>query len=123
MRSAIVACLAAVSLLRCHPADRETAREITGGEPARGARAITLYGCGSCHEIPGINGANGQVGPSLRHIAGRTYLAGQLQNTPENMIRWIRQPQSVESGTAMPDLHVNERDARDIAAYLYTLRP
>jgi cytochrome c1 len=73
--------------------------------------------------VPGVDGANGLVGPPLGTIGERTYLAGQLPNNADNMIRWIRFPQSVESGTAMPDLNVTERDARDIAAYLYTLRP
>lgn len=113
---------ALLATVGCHSAERNTARQITGGEPSRGTKAITLYGCGGCHEIPGVNGATGQVGPPLTGIANRTYLAGQLQNTPENMIRWILEPQEVEKGTAMPDLHVSERDARDIAAYLYTLR-
>jgi cytochrome c1 len=49
-------------------------------------------------------------------------LAGQLPNTPDNMMRWLREPQKVESGSAMPDLNVTESDARDMAAFLYTLR-
>jgi len=106
----------------CHSQDDETARQLTGGEPGRGRAAIRRYGCGSCHEVPGIEGARGLVGPPLTNIADRLYLAGQLPNTPENMRRWISDPQGVEKGTAMPDMHVTAGDARDIAAYLYTLR-
>jgi cytochrome c1 len=36
------------------------------------------------------------------------------------MQQWIRNPQHVSPGTAMPDLNVGERDARDITAFLYT---
>ncbi len=46
------------------------------------------------------------------------YLAGVLPNTPENMARWIREPQTVKPGDAMPDLGVSERDARDMTAFL-----
>ena len=100
----------------------ETARRLTGGEPERGRVALRKYGCQTCHTIPGVEGANGLVGPPLDRIGSRVYLAGRLENTPENMMRWIRDPQSIEPGTAMPDMQVSEGDGRDIAAYLYTLR-
>ncbi|RKH43077.1 cytochrome c [Corallococcus sp. AB049A] len=95
---------------------------ITGGDVERGKEALRHYGCGGCHVIPGVPGATGQVGPSLEGIALRTYLAGRLQNAPENMVRWVQHPQSIEPGNAMPELGVKDGDARDIAAYLYTLR-
>jgi cytochrome c2 len=98
------------------------AAEMTGGEPSRGKDVIRRYGCSSCHTIPGVEGARGQVGPSLEGIASRAYLAGKLPNTPANMIKWIRTPQDVQPGTAMPELGVTEQDGKDIAAYLYTLQ-
>ena len=98
------------------------AAEMTGGEPSRGKDIIRRYGCSTCHTIPGVEGARGQVGPSLEGIASRAYLAGKLPNTPENMIKWIREPQEVQPGTAMPELGVTEQDGKDIAAYLYTLQ-
>jgi cytochrome c len=90
--------------------------------PDRGKVAIAHYGCSSCHTIPGIRNANGLVGPSLDRIASRTYIAGVLQNTRQNMLRWIEDPPKVDDKTAMPNLRVTDADARDIAAYLYTLR-
>jgi len=98
------------------------AAEMTGGEPSRGRDVIRRYGCSTCHAIPGVEGARGQVGPSLEGIASRAYLAGKLPNSPANMIKWIREPQDVQPGTAMPELGVTEQDGKDIAAYLYTLR-
>jgi cytochrome c2 len=95
---------------------------LTGGDPDRGVHAIGRYGCGACHTIPGIRGANALVGPPLNRIARRSYLAGEVQNTPANMVRWIQHPQRIEKGTVMPEMGVTENDARDIAAYLYTLR-
>jgi cytochrome c1 len=104
---------------------RETERNaalITGGDPALGKAAIPRYGCGSCHTIPGVPGATATVGPSLQGLGQRTYLAGRLPNSPENLMQWVRHPQSVEPGNAMPNTDVTEEDARHIAAYLYTLR-
>lgn len=88
----------------------------------RGRRAINQYACVTCHAIPGIAGANAPVGPPLAGIGTRGFIAGILPNTLENMVRWLRAPQELSSLTAMPDLGVTERDARDIAAYLATLK-
>lgn len=102
-------------------AEREAAA-MTGGDPARGRAAISRYGCSTCHTIPGVSGANGLVGPPLSQIASRSYIAGVIPNTPDNMIRWIENPPQIDGLTAMPNLSVNEQDARDIAGYLYTLK-
>lgn len=98
------------------------ARELTGGDPSRGRMAIHNYGCDTCHTIPGILTATATVGPPLTQLGLRTYLAGRIENTPENLIQWIKHPRSVDEKTAMPETGVNDRDGRDIAAYLYTLR-
>jgi cytochrome c1 len=93
-----------------------------GGDPARGKSQIAAYGCGSCHVIPGVGGANGLVGPPLSKFAHRAFIAGEVPNTSDFLVRWISVPQAIEPGTAMPNLGVSEAQARDIAAYLYTLR-
>jgi putative membrane protein len=99
------------------------ASEMTGGgNPKRGPALIQYYGCGSCHDIPGVRGADGLVGPPLQRVALRSYLAGKLPNSPANMIHWIREPREVDLETVMPNMNVTEKDARDIAAYLYTLQ-
>jgi mono/diheme cytochrome c family protein len=92
------------------------------GDPRRGKVAIRQYACTTCHAVPGIVGPHAPVGPPLERIATRKYIAGVLPNTTENMLRWLRAPQEVNPRTAMPNLGVTERDARDMAAYLYTLR-
>jgi cytochrome c2 len=101
---------------------RINAEQMTGGNADRGRAAIDRFGCGACHIITGIAGADGQVGPSLSDIASRTEIAGHLPNQPSSMIRWLRYPQAVAPGNGMPDQGIGEGDARDIAAYLYTLR-
>lgn len=80
-----------------------------------------MKNCGSCHTIPGINGARGQVGPPLMYFSHRTFIAGQLPNKPENLVRWVTSPQSVDPHTAMPNLGLTDQQGRDVAAYLYTL--
>ncbi len=92
------------------------------GDPQRGAAAIARYGCGSCHAIAGITGARGKVGPPLTGIGSRLYVAGLLQNTPDNLARWIEHPTAVNPKTVMPDLGVKPEEASDIAAYLDSLQ-
>ena len=95
---------------------------MTAGDPARGKTALSTYGCIACHSIPGVTGSNALTAPPLIGISQRSYLAGMLENTPENLERWIQHPRQVNPHTAMPEQGVSEQDARDIAAYLYTTR-
>jgi cytochrome c1 len=92
------------------------------GSPQRGRALIVHYGCGACHTIPGIYTARGLVGPPLFFWSRRTMIAGELPNNPANLVRWIENPPAIEPGTAMPNLGVTPPQARDIAAYLYTLQ-
>lgn len=96
--------------------------QVEGGRPQVGRAAFQTYGCGSCHVIPGVAGANGKVGPPLTSFSARAYIAGEVANTPDNLVAWIVQPQNIEPNTAMPMLGVSIQAAKDMAAYLYTLR-
>jgi cytochrome c oxidase assembly factor CtaG/cytochrome c2 len=118
---AVVALLIS-SIAGCHGMSDAEAGELTGGNPHRGAEAMRRYGCQSCHSIPGISGATALVGPPLGGIASRSFIAGVLVNNPSNMITWLLNPPAVDSKTAMPNMGVTEKDARDMSAYLYTLR-
>ena len=100
---------------------QQKAAALTGGNPIRGKALISRYGCGGCHSISGVPQAAGTVGPPLSGIGSRTYLAGRLENRPENMIRWIVDPRAIDAQTVMPAVGVTPRDGRDIAAFLYTL--
>lgn len=114
---AVTAILSGCDLFGSHPADRQVER----GDAARGQGAISAAGCGSCHAIPGVRGADGVVGPSLEHWSERRVIAGVVPNDPERLITWITVPQSIVPGNAMPNLGVTDGQARDMAAYLYTL--
>jgi cytochrome c2 len=118
-RFALAAIVLATSA--CERASQNLA-DLTGGDPGRGKVAIRTYGCGSCHTIPGVRGANGLVGPPLEGIAQRAYVGGVLTNTPENLVRWIQNPPAVDPMTAMPNVGVTYEDAKDIAGYLYSRR-
>lgn len=94
---------------------------VAGGDPGRGHSVILAYGCGACHSIPGVRGAVAWVGPPLTEWARRGYVAGRLPNTPENLVPWLVDPQAISPGSAMPNLGLTEAEARDAAAYLYTV--
>lgn len=94
---------------------------IAGAEPGRGRAVIKAQGCGACHVIPGVGGAVAWVGPPLTEWARRGYVAGRLPNTPEHLVAWLRDPQAISPGSAMPNLGLTAEEARDAAAYLYTL--
>ena len=104
--------------------DRQDAHleQLGGGRADRGEAAIRRYGCGSCHTIPRISGANGLVGPPLAGVASRIYVGGVATNTPDHMIQGLEDPRSLSPKTAMPNLGVTPGDAADIASYLYTLK-
>lgn len=124
-RRLVPAVLLLLSLCACSPQKERfrTAAQLTGGGDAEaGMTDMRKYGCVGCHTIPGIEGAQGRVGPPLNQFAERIYIAGRLPNTPENLMLWIQKPQQVAPNNAMPNMGINEQDSRDIAAYLYTLR-
>lgn len=114
---ALCACatLFACACSRTHPG--------ASGAQASGAQRsapelMIQYGCPTCHVIAHVPGAVGKVGPSLVSISQRSYLAGSLPNTPENLQQWIMHPQHYQPGTAMPEMGVSEQDAHRIAVFL-----
>jgi cytochrome c1 len=88
------------------------------GDARRGVEAMGRHGCGACHQIPGVRGSRGVVGPSLAGFGERRFIAGALRNDTANLVRWIRDPQAIKPGTVMPNLGVSEGEARDIASHL-----
>jgi cytochrome c2 len=122
--AALIFAVALVAILNEYVEQRTRLRThasvVVGGDPSRGEAMFIQYGCGSCHALKNVRNATGMVGPPLDGVALRVIIGGHLSNTPENMEKWIRDPQHVSPGTAMPDLGVGEGDARDITAFLYT---
>ncbi|ARP67087.1 hypothetical protein A9K65_029860 [Mesorhizobium sp. WSM1497] len=89
-----------------------------GGDPQRAIPAMIRNGCGGCHEIPGVPGARGTVGPSLQGVVERGYI-GASRASPDAMMRWISRARDVDPNTAMPNTNLSPQEARDITAYLY----
>jgi cytochrome c2 len=121
--SAALACAAIAAAVAAgwssrHQAER-VARAMTGGDPVRAPEIMRRYGCGGCHTISGIPGADGQVGPQLSGLIHRVYIGGSQTNSPDHLIQWIVAPQQLSPHSAMPAAGLSEAEARDVAAYLY----
>lgn len=116
-----VALAIAIAALAFYRTPVQSSVTVPGGNADRGKVYLQAWGCGSCHTISGVDGANGKVGPNLDEVGLHSFVAGHLANTPDNMIQWIMHPQQVSPGTGMPEMGVPEGVARDMAAYLYSL--
>jgi cytochrome c len=97
-------------------------RDVPDGDPRRGRQALEENGCGYCHYIPGVDDADGKIAMPLDDWGDRQLIAGQFPNTVENMIPWIQNPQAMLPNTTMPNIAVTEQEARDMTAYLFSLR-
>ena len=113
---------ASVYAIRVQSQAREKAAQLTGGDQTRAPHILRRYGCTGCHAIRGVASPGGLVGPDLSDIGKRIYVAGVRPNTPRNLIEWIVDPASVKPQTAMPVTGITEPEARDVAAYLLSLR-
>lgn len=113
--------LCALALAGCGKREETTPR-VSGGDPQQGRRLMAQYQCAACHDIPEVPGAHGNAGPPLERFGRRSYVAGGIPNVPEELIRWLDNPQAMKPGSPMPDLGVSPAEARHMAAYLYTLR-
>ena len=111
-----------IALMASAALAQESVAPLAPGSPARGAELIAEKGCGACHMIPGIGGANGLVGPPLTLMGRRVFVAGLLRNTPQNLAAWVLEPQKFVPGNAMPATGLSESEALDVAAYLETIR-
>lgn len=105
-------------LVACMP-DRDYEPRVIGGNAEQGRAALARYECGVCHVIPGVPDAVGKVGPALDNYSQRSYVAGKFPNEPEVLVRWIIDAPAMAPQTAMPAIAMSDRDARDMAAYLY----
>lgn len=100
----------------------EPAQPPSGEKARKGAELFLGLTCANCHNISGTP-ANGALAPDLTHLASRITLgAGVLENTPRNLLRWIRNPQAIKPGCNMPDLHLPDPEAAALAAYLGELK-
>jgi L-cysteine S-thiosulfotransferase len=97
-------------------------RQLAGADPERGRRTVERVGCAACHRIPGVAWPRGRVGGSLDGFARRPLIAGRLPNQPQILVQWLQDAPSLSPGTGMPPVALSTSQARDVAAYLYTLQ-
>lgn len=96
-------------------------RQVVGADADRGRRITERAACAACHDIPGVAWPRGRVGGPLDGFAGRPLIAGRLPNQPDVLVRWLRDPPALVADTGMPAQPLSVAEARDVAAFLYTL--
>ncbi len=118
--TAIITALAVLlTLAACKP-QPDARPELPHADAERGRVAMERVGCGACHLIPGV-WPNGRAGPSLEAFAGQGLIAGRLPNRPDILAAFVADAPRLLPDTAMPAMPLTEEEARDVAAYLYTL--
>jgi cytochrome c len=113
-------------LVACHRAETPqpaAAKSEPIGNAERGQQLVAQYGCNVCHAIPGIEGVQGTLAPSLAGVASRPTISfGKVPNTPANLTQFIQNPASLNPQSSMPPMGLPAPDAQDIAAFLMTLK-
>ena len=103
--------------MRTKASEREQqAAGLTGGNVARAPEILRQYGCVACHTVRGVAAAGGLLGPNL---SDREKL---LTKKPQELIAYIVNPKASNPKTVMPTTGISEPEARDIVAYLLSLR-
>jgi len=110
------------------------AADLSKGDAKKGQELFQGKGaCVACHKV---GGTGGEVGPPLDGIAARPQIVSAqgtanvaahctnciLTNTPENLWRWIKDPQKIKPGTAMAPGPLSNEEIADVVAYLQTLK-
>lgn len=113
--------IAALSLVGACADKTAPPRPIVGADPSRGVAIMQEVGCGACHAIPGVDWPRGTVGGPLKGFAARPLVAGRFPNQPDTLVIWLRDAPSLSPATGMPAMPITDAQARDVAAYLYTL--
>ena len=92
------------------------------GLAGEGAKLFQEKACMNCHTINGTAAA-ARIGPNLTHLADRqTIGAGVLTNTPENLSKWLTDPQKYKQGSLMPNMKLSPEEVDAIVAYLEALK-
>ena len=112
------------------PPDSAAIAQATDSLVELGRKTFHSATCIACHSIQDTN-AGGQIGPNLTLLGRRTTIVGWLDNTPENLSRWITSPTSVKPGARMPGIaemggnfpptNLTADQVRAVAAYLWSL--
>lgn len=96
------------------------AQAMPAADPERGRLAMARAGCGACHAITGV-WPRGQVASGLSGLADQTLIAGRVPNRPDLLAAFLRNAPAYAPDAGMPAMNLSPSEARDAAAYLYSL--
>lgn len=112
----------------------------------QGRKLFAAKTCNTCHVIRGDQQGGAPFAPDLTHVGARTTIAGGLlENTPENLHRWLTDPNGVKPGNKMyrgftggmngyvlvnhdtntitgENIKIAPEEARALVAYLHSLK-
>lgn len=106
------------------PADSAArAAKLAADSVRKAGEALFLAGgCIGCHAMAGTPtaGVIQMKGPNLSHVGSRgTIVAGLLENTDENIRKWLSNPDSVKKGTLMVlPRKLTDQEIATLVAYL-----
>jgi len=101
-------------------AGKASGRASSGGNPARGKTIVGTIGCKGCHVIGDDVRMRNERGFSY-DIAPELTRAGSKLD-PEWLFQWLKNPREYRPTTQMPNMRLSDQEARDIVAYLMTLK-
>ncbi len=91
-----------------------------------GGQIFTRSTCTNCHalvdapKVAANLAHHVTIAPSLNDLGDRETLgAGTLDNSPENLAKWLKDPQACKPGSNMPDFHFSDEEVRALTAYLW----
>ena len=113
--------LLCASLVGCDgPPDRTS--KLGDANTTNGRLLVVSKGCVACHTFPDVNWPRGGLGPSLQNFGRQGLIAGRLPNQPGVLMQFVRNAPVLVPGTAMPAILMTDQEARDVTAYLLTLK-
>jgi cytochrome c2 len=93
------------------------------GKALEGQKIVMNYGCNVCHTIPGTDGPQGTLGPSLAGVGSRPTISfGKVENSPDNLAQFVQNPASVHPQSSMPPTGLSDAESEAVAAFLMTLK-
>jgi mono/diheme cytochrome c family protein len=122
LRILVVPMLLPLLVLAACDGPPDTNPHLPSADPVRGRKLAVSKGCAACHTFPDVRWPRGGLGPPLAGFADQGLIAGRLPNRPGDLIRFIRDAPAFVPEGAMPAMPMSDEDARDVAAYLLTLR-
>jgi cytochrome c2 len=114
--------LLCTSIVACDgPPDRTST--LGDADSTKGRQLVASKGCVACHTFPDVEWPRGGLGPSLQNFGRQGLIAGRLPNQPGVLMEFVRNAPMLVTGTAMPTILMTDQEARDVTAYLLTLKP